>query len=157
MSKPCVLVPIDPGKLACAAAVFSPYLGGHTLRAVYYGLDPKALERLVDAHRCQHPACPAECVLEVPQVYSRSTSKGDPNDLVAIAVEGGRMCSPYRTTYVKPAAWKGQVPKHIHHMRIRKILSGEEAAIIDSYPILASKRHNLLDAVGLGLRTLGRM
>ena len=56
---------------------------------------------------------------------------------------------------VKPAAWKGQVPKKVHHLRITNELSQLE---LDSiwWPT-ASLSHNVLDAIGLGLYQVKRL
>ena len=60
--------------------------------------------------------------------------------------------------FVSPAAWKGQVPKKIHHPRILRSLSEVEREIVlDVLDLLpASTRHNVLDAVGIGLWALKR-
>lgn len=56
---------------------------------------------------------------------------------------------------VKPAAWKGQVPKKVHHHRITNELNQVE---LDSiwWPI-DSLSHNVLDAIGLGLYQVKRL
>jgi hypothetical protein len=54
-----------------------------------------------------------------------------------------------------PSAWKGQVPKSVHHARILAALSYEEQSRIPKLP--TSKLHNVLDAVALGLFHVGRV
>lgn len=101
-------------------------------------------------------------VCELPQVYRNAQSKGDPNDLIKVAVEVGqwkeralRYGCPW--TEVKPAYWKGQVPKPVHHARILRTLNERERAYVEGIKLPASKMHNVMDAIGLGLWKLGRL
>src|SRR5579872_885979 len=89
-------------------------------------------------------------------IYPRS--KVDPNDIVKLAQDAGRWAGRYDsvavdTHFVLPAAWKGQVPKDIHHARVWAKLSTEEQEIVSRAcrGMAVSKRHNVLDAVGLGV------
>lgn len=93
-------------------------------------------------------------VIELPQVYRAARSKGDPNDLIDLAVTVGRYVQilesrAIKVVLVKPRDWKGQVPKEVHHKRILARLSTEEVARLPK--LAASKVHNMLDAVGLAL------
>lgn len=95
-----------------------------------------------------------ETVIELPQVYRAARSKGDPNDLIRLAVLVGRLqqlaeVSGSEVTLVQPAAWKGQVPKDVHHKRLMGRLCFEEQEKLEG--IHKTYRHNALDAVGLGL------
>jgi hypothetical protein len=56
-----------------------------------------------------------------------------------------------RVELVQPRTWKHQVPKHIHHARASKVLTDAEREL------MASKRHDVWDAVALGLWKLGRL
>jgi hypothetical protein len=94
--------------------------------------------------------------IERPVVYPRS--KVPPNDLIQLALTAGQISGWYeargcKTCYVQPADWKGQVPKAIHHRRIRAELSPAERKLLDDAlaTLAPSKRHNVLDAVGIGL------
>lgn len=51
---------------------------------------------------------------------------------------------------VTPGAWKGQVPKHVHHARVLELLDATERRRA------AGHDHNVLDAIALGLFALGR-
>jgi hypothetical protein len=101
-------------------------------------------------------------VIEVPQVYRAAMSKGDPNDLIKVAIEVGRWIERARIVgaeviEVHPATWKGQIPKEVHHARILRELRPEELARLSRCLALpATKRHNALDAVGLALWRVGR-
>lgn len=137
-----ILTAIDPGKHASAVAEFHD----GTLRRVFYG-------RMITYFWAPEVAV----VVELPQVYTRGSSKGDPNDLVDLAFSAGRLvgnATNLRT--VRPREWKGQLPKNVHHARVRKALSAAELAVLDACNVPVSKRHNVLDAVGLGLWALRR-
>lgn len=99
-----------------------------------------------------------ETIIELPQVYRAAQSKGDPNDLIKVAVEVGQWkerAKKARCTLVHPAEWKKQVPKDIHHNRVMECLYTYERGKIP--PLPKTKAHNVLDAIGLGLWYLKRM
>lgn len=103
-----------------------------------------------------------EIVIELPQVYRAAQSKGDPNDLIKVALQVGRwmeraIVRRVPVHLVKPNEWKGQVRKEIHHERVRKLLHSPELDFVNSTRLPETKAHNMLDAVGLGLWRLGRM
>ncbi len=96
--------------------------------------------------------------IELPQVYDRSRSKGDPNDLVQLAaVVGGivdRMVVP--ATIYLPREWKKQVPKKIMCERVEGRLTPEERARVE-LPNNKKLQLDVWDAVGIGLHHLGRL
>lgn len=105
-------------------------------------------------------------VLEIPRIYPHR-SKGDPNDIVQLALTVGEIRGHYRplVTHLSetyPATWKGQVPKEIHHARVLKVLADDEKKLLDAERRKVTKTnphgydHNMLDAVGLGLWFLQR-
>ncbi len=136
-----MLIAVDPGVHACGVAWFD----NGTLRACAYTAEPLTLRY-----------SPCECVCEIPQVYSGDGAK-KAAALIDLAVAAGRMTGQLPTKYVRPASWKGQVPKDIHHARVRAVLTPAEFAVYNAVDCPASKRHNVLDAIALGLKTLGRM
>lgn len=101
-----------------------------------------------------------QLVIEWPQIYPHARGKGqDPNDLLCVAgVVGAILGETWRDAeYIKlvhPADWKGQVPKKIHNARVLQRLSAEERTRLPDLP--ASKLHNAIDAIGLGLWYLKR-
>lgn len=102
-----------------------------------------------------------EAVIEKPQVYVRG--KGDPNDLITLAILVGQYKERLEkahvpVTLVIPHTWKGNVPKSIHNDRVLgKLTVLERALYTQSVLSLAvSKRHNVIDAIGLGLWLLKR-
>jgi len=96
-------------------------------------------------------------VIELPQVYVASRSKGDPNDLIALASVVGALTHWFRgmTFVYSPRAWKGTVDKKVMTERILKHLSEEERGRIQKAP--KSLLHNSIDACGLGLHHLKRL
>ncbi len=99
-------------------------------------------------------------VIELPQVYQHGRSKGDPNDLIRVAFYAGAVAGALgyfgglltgKLLTPTPGDWKGQVPKAIHHERIRRVLSTKELGLVSRVD------HNVMDAVGLGLWALGRL
>ena len=95
-------------------------------------------------------------VLEVPFAYPRSGV--DPNRLITLAVTAGRLAGRFsgRVEKVYPRAWKGQRPKHLDTMYTYDLLLPKEKRIVDDSTSLKMERHNVLDAVGIGLWALKR-
>jgi predicted nuclease with RNAse H fold len=113
-----------------------------------------------------HRGCEQYLVLEVPRIYPHR-SKGDPNDIVDLAMTAGEIRGFARAAgchiiEVFPRTWKGQVPKEIHHARVLKHLADDELRLLDVEARKFSKTnpngydHNMLDAVALGLWFLQR-
>jgi hypothetical protein len=103
------------------------------------------------------PDVPCEIVIELPQVYrERRKQKGDQNDLVNLAFAAGRIAGALGlpVTCYRPHDWKGSVPKDVMVERVRSCLSPEELSKMD-LPA-PSLRHNVFDAVGIGLHHLKR-
>lgn len=94
-------------------------------------------------------------VAELPQVYERIKSKGDPNDLVRLAVFIGALVGRRPHKLYLPSEWKKQVPKSVTEHRARKRLSEEELSKI-VVPSARSLEHNVWDSIGIGLFHLGR-
>jgi len=107
-------------------------------------------------------------VLEVPRIYP-SGGKGDPNDIIQLAMRVGEIRGHYvrtasaRIVEVFPRTWKGNVPKEIHHARVLAQLGDQERAVLAPHARRVTKTnphgldHNMLDAVGLGLWFLKRL
>jgi hypothetical protein len=89
-------------------------------------------------------------VIEYPVAYPHS--KTNPNDLIKLAIQVGEYSGFYRrlvgapVTLVKPATWKGQLPKSVTEKRVRAKFP-EAAKYLDPLPV--STRHNVSDAIGL--------
>lgn len=90
-------------------------------------------------------------VAERPQIYERGDV--DPNDIVTLAIRLGRQLGRFPESpigLVLPAKWKGQVPKPIHNRRVLDALSPAEEKVYLACGVSESKRHNVIDAIGLG-------
>lgn len=99
-------------------------------------------------------------VAEWPQVYVGARSKGDPNDLLWLtAVLGSAVAevAPQEVILYKPAEWKGQVDKRVHNIRVMARLESKELAIVKNVAVTESLRHNMIDAIGIGLKYLKRL
>lgn len=158
------VVALDPGIEGCGVAVFSE---GVLFAAAYVRNDtaksaPLVLRQVNMAAAAMRWLFSLQgphtnyVVVEMPRVYPRS--KGDPNDLIAIA----GVAAAFARSFVGgagphmyyPAEWKGQVPKDIMGRRIKAKLSAEELGRIES---IGAKDHNTIDAIGIGLKFLGRL
>ena len=100
-------------------------------------------------------------VVEVPQVYAGPRAKGDPNDLIQVAVCAGWVIGQYTGAdlrAVKPSEWKGQEPKDITEKRVLESLSSFENSVLEAEraKVKKSVAHNMVDAVGIGLWALRR-
>jgi hypothetical protein len=100
-------------------------------------------------------------VIEEPQAYRHTPTP--PQALIRLAEVVGQYQEMARRAgaevkLVKPRQWKGQLPKDICNKRVVEQLTCEERAL--AYPSLTAiargKRHNVIDAIGIGLWELGR-
>lgn len=158
-----MLLSVDPGLHGCGVAAWhiSPTI---PLSWAGYVKNPgtkwHAMVGAVDEEiRRRFGFLPNHLVIELPQVYVRSRSKGDPNDLIMLAGLVGAFVYNFDSRdghkLYKPAEWKGQVPKDIMETRIKGRLSEAELHAVE-LPA-RSLAHNVWDAVGLGLAHLGRL
>ncbi len=106
---------------------------------------------------------PELAVIERPTVYRRG-GKGDPADLISIAIVAGAAARTAKAVrFVEPRTWKGSVPKKIHNKRVLDALHDETyGSEVDVWNTAAGPEpiyllHNMIDAVGIGLYQLGRM
>jgi hypothetical protein len=141
-----MLLAIDPG-LATGWALLD---SGGRLQCCGLNLPPDVL--------------PARCrvIVERPRIYPGGRTK-NPNDVLSVAINAGEWAGRYqargfKVEYVEPQKWKGSVPKEIHHPRIfAKLTPSEQIVLADAGKGIApSKRHNLLDAIGIALWAAGR-
>jgi hypothetical protein len=142
-----ILLSIDPGKTA-GYALF------HDNTLVACGLDRDTALNIASAY-------PNLVLIEKPQVYRTRLQKGDPNDLITLALQAGRyqeraIVAGATVETPTPADWKKQLPKEICNARTLAALSVSERKIADAVKCAAGARHNLLDACGIGLWRLGR-
>ena len=101
----------------------------------------------------------SKCVCELPRIYPHSKTKR-PNDIVTLAITAGRLTSQWEEkdiTWIPPHEWKAQVPDDILEARILTKLSPEERVLLEFLDLPKTRRHNVTDAIGLGLKHLRRM
>lgn len=103
----------------------------------------------------------APCVVvEVPLIRPERVERAEPNDLMKLALVAGAaaavMDSPANTRTVHPSSWKGGRPKKVDNPYTLGLLSKAESAIYKEAEAPASLRHNMIDAIGLGLWALRR-
>jgi len=114
------------------------------------------LEELAGALRVAH-----RVVVEVPQVYQQRGWEGDPNDLIDVALTAGRIAQAFDgqapAEFVRPHAWKSNVPKAVMLRRITESLDGAEQNVLHATKVPATLIHNVVDAIGLGIWALGRL
>jgi hypothetical protein len=164
---PKYLVSVDPGAANVAWAVFEDgILQASGFTAVQETSDAARPFLVTDLFfqdlMKAFPACTAigsgcQLVIERPQVYTGAgKSKGDPNDLISVALVVGAVLAAALGTYgwgtktVLPATWKGQTPKNICKKRLQKELAPQEAERV------RWGSHDIVDAVGIGCFKLGR-
>ncbi len=116
-----------------------------------------------DSHRHE---CFAEVVIECPVRVNR----GIPDQaILKLARNAGEWAGRYaecaeQITYVSPNDWKGSTSKDVSHARLWAKLDAHEQGVVDAafraHPgrngLAPSKRHNVLDAIGIGLHGVGR-
>ncbi len=103
---------------------------------------------------------PGELVFEWPRMYQVARQEGDQNDLPPLAGVDCAIAAMFPsasvTTYY-PDEWKGgQVPKRVMNDRVWERLTPDEQSRV-ARRARGSLDHNTLDAVGIGMRYLGRL
>jgi len=166
-----MILSIDPGLHACGAAVWDTiscndliWAGLIKNRVDAHPDNPTRLSTLwngmvdaIDTEMHVLGYAPDRLAIELPQVYVRTRSKGDPNDLIQLAGLVGALTHWFHGmtfTYL-PHDWKKTVPKKIMEARILKRLSDEEKSKIQKAP--TGMMHNVYDGIGIGLVHLKRL
>lgn len=103
-----------------------------------------------------------EVVIECPRIYPGGRTR-NPQDLIKLALKAGEHAGLFRNqhapvAYVEPAGWKGRTPKTTQHKRDATKLTAEEkrTLALSLKGLAPSKKHNVRDAVGIGLWAVGR-
>lgn len=100
---------------------------------------------------------PEAIVIELPRTYGgRAVGAADANDVIQLAALVGVFVGAFAQDGVRPITISvPKVPKHITENRVKEALSKDEHdLIVAAAP--RSLRHNVYDAVGIGLRVLKR-
>lgn len=138
-----MLLAIDPGAFTGWALFEAECLIGCGL------VTPSNWGDLVATATPRRPAI----ILEEPTLYPHS--KARPADVMALQLKVGELKGRFEAVgclveLVQPRSWKGSVPKAISHARASKKLTNAERALVEG------KRHDVWDAVALGLWRLRR-
>ncbi len=152
------LLTLDPGKVVGWATFY-----GARLRdlGVFEDTQTHAFRDLLNFHR------PEQALIEIPRVYPVAKWKGDPNDLIKVAVCAGILMGILfeaapdcigKIENVFPHTWKGSRPKGIDHDFTRGLLMEGEKDILNTAikRIGKTKVGHAVDAVGMGLWKLNR-
>ena len=147
------LLAVDPGVHASGWALLAGSGPPALVACGLHRVDPSLFD--------EWPVSIDVLAIEVPQVYRAGRSRGDPSDLVDLAIAAGRAIEAVGAGEVRrlrPAEWKGQTPKAICHRRARALLGPDELGRLELClaPVARPLRHNVLDAVALGLWASGR-
>lgn len=99
----------------------------------------------------------------------RPFGERNPNSIVKLATSSGEWGGKFMqlggfVEYLTPNDWKGSTKKVTDHARTWSKLDGKEQGIVDAYfkaahgrdGLALSRRHNVLDAIGIGLFGVGR-
>jgi hypothetical protein len=156
---------IDPGLSLTGGTGYALFAGGALPVLTACGLVVPKAKRIEDrveeigielARRIGTVAAD-EVVIEKMKVYGLAKQKGDQGDLIDLAHLGGALlCFGTRATLVEPSTWKGQVPKDVSERLVNDNLTMNERALLKRCGVPKSKRHNVYDAVGIGLWKLRR-
>lgn len=98
-------------------------------------------------------------IVEVPRIYPAAQQKGDQNDLIAVAgvayaCAGAFGWIPFENVQqVYPREWKGTIDADTTIARVKERLAAGDA-VPDACP--ESLEHNVYDAIGIGLWSVGR-
>lgn len=159
------LISVDPGLRACGVAVFRESVLSRALFVVSPERSARGGAAWVAMAWAVAQAVAAEswtsAVVEFPQQYdgeSHEVDRRDLSELTAVAGAVALVLSAKASVLWTPVPreWKGQVPKDVHGRRILSRLTPAETYRVE-WPKAERFRHNVTDAIGLGLRRIGRL
>jgi hypothetical protein len=158
-----IRIAVDPGKHSAAFSAF--YQPSDTLlHAELVTLDgyqvcrPDLVARIFELKL--HVLFPdmefLEAVVEIPKPYATAKQSGDQRDIRDVALVAGALMfvlfkKSAAVRSVEPWEWKGQIPKSVTKSRVDRELTPDEVSRI-LWPKQAGKRHNVYDAIHMGLR-----
>lgn len=159
MNKPKYLISMDPGLRDCWLGFFKDGLLTHTYRVrspEKKARGPEAWLAMGQAMSELNPFPYIHLVTEIPQVYTFGKQKGDQDDITNLSGIVGAVTmalNPKSVSHYYPREWKGQLPKEPCNQMVLDRLGEEEKKAVGNYGAL---QHNILDAIGIGLKYLGR-
>lgn len=159
-----VIFAIDPGASYCGCAIFADdkLFATATVKVdeTRRAYRPSRLSEAVASwYSSVVSEVPVKLVVEHMEIYPRQ--KEPPNDVLSVqTVTGALLASIRANEYVSPLPkeWKGQLPKAVHHNRLRSKLSPGDAAVEQRCKTDGRRKaqwnDHELDAIGLGLWAL---
>lgn len=155
------LVAMDPGLRDCWLAVFRDGLLLETWRVSNPEKKARGPEAWLAMGRdvvdfIESRFVVNHLVTEIPQVYGFGKQKGDQDDITNLSGIVGAVTmalNPKKVSHYYPREWKGQMPKEPCNQMVLDRLSESEKKAVAGYGAL---QHNILDAIGIGLKYLGR-
>lgn len=159
------LLAIDPGKTAHGWALFEDGLLKDC--GLVRHRDSVALARLLDKELKDKYWVSGfdTLVIEDQEIYRRP-GKGNknPNDMLAVAFSSGCVAQQFShlpLTRPLPRVWTKGQKKEIRHARLldplRSPMSDDELAMVLAFKAPKTLKHNVIDAVALGLYALKRL
>lgn len=161
LNAPRTVFALDPGKLTCGVALFvnERFRVGAFLKADNTFLLGKEVELWARAQRERFalPALVDTLVCEGQQVYPGMRA-ANPNDLLPLSYLCGAVQAripAHQCLMPLPKTWKGTLRKEAFTRRILSRLGKDEMEILKEVRCPPSLLHNVVDAVGLALWTMG--
>ena len=151
---PMKILAVDPGKFHMGVAFFE----GDCLKGakLYKIKDPHDLVFIASSIQQEfRNDGPITYVSEIPMIYPAVRSKGDPNDLIPLALNTGILAgalAPTKIIFYKPYEWKGTIDGDMMLRRIESKLRPAERLLLPE-----KINHNVLDAIGVGFKYTKRM
>lgn len=151
-----ILLSIDPNVKRMALVEWHD---GKLVKTYYLRSDLKGALSTFE-QLCRLDVEPDVIAVEVPEIYARAVFKK--KGLMKLGFYAGFACGalycPDHTEVVEylPKEWKGQVSKEVMAPRIMGKLSEKEIKNID-FPGFKTMDHDIVDAIGIGLKYLGRL
>lgn len=151
-----ILYAVDPGKKKSGIALF---IDSRLVEVAYVESIPTSIGRAVLLGIEHWPSGAAPLwVIEQPQIYRAGKSKGNPNDLIELAIVVGMFSHAAATTtratpeHVLPRTWSGGRPDTVNWQIMRDALDEVETAAL-----ALRDNKETRSAVAIGLWRLGRL
>jgi len=158
------ILAIDPSIRACGVAIFlkGKLVYVDVIRTMAVVNQAQAIQEICDKlhHIWQTTISdslrPELLVVEKPQIYQQAQLKGDPNDLIPLALMSGVLWEKFKPKNLMlptPKEWKGQVPKNVMTKKTCSQLSKQEIDVLswELSRVPEALRHNGFDSIGIGL------
>jgi hypothetical protein len=148
------LVTCDPGKDATGLAAFDVH--GRLVKAELWRPDDNWDDVTSDRLKA-FCGTAARFIVELPKGRGSKDVKKI-NSLIQLAFFAGLFAGSSGCTvgWLHPHEWKGQRPKEVDNRYTLSILSEEEREMVKRVKCPESLRHNMIDAIGIGLWKVGR-